>query len=130
MFDVLVNRTGRKGDHVLATPGGHRYGVDHELTFHQEHNLRTILWGWNGDALSAEEIEAFAARWARLRSTGVFPAPNGDMPAVPWPLFYVSGTWPLQVECHFFAASLTGRPAHSRDPPPVTSRCAPDIQTR
>ena len=114
VFDVLVNNADRKGDHVLPMPGGHRYGVDHGLTFHQEHKLRTVLWGWIGEALSAEElegidrvlaglqaelgsqlaelltaeeIEAFAARCARLRTAGEFPAPSGNMPAVPWPLF-------------------------------------------
>ena len=114
VFDVLVNNADRKGDHVLAMPGGHRYGVDHGLTFHQEHKLRTVLWGWIGEELSAEElagidrvlegldgelglqlaklltgdeIAAFAARCARLRSAGMFPAPTGGMPAVPWPLF-------------------------------------------
>ncbi|MDK1329098.1 SCO1664 family protein [Arthrobacter sp. zg-Y1143] len=114
VFDVLTNNADRKGDHVLAMAGGHRYGVDHGLTFHQEHKLRTVLWGWIGDALSAEELEgidrvldglqgelgsqlaklltaeevaAFAARCVRLRSAGQFPAPAGDMPAVPWPLF-------------------------------------------
>ncbi|MCQ1954487.1 SCO1664 family protein [Arthrobacter sp. zg-Y238] len=114
VFDVLVNNADRKGDHVLAMADGHRYGVDHGLTFHSEHKLRTVLWGWIGDELSAEElagvdrvveglqgelgsqlaklltaeeIEAFAARCVRLRSAGMFPAPSGDMPAVPWPLF-------------------------------------------
>ncbi|MDM7991521.1 SCO1664 family protein [Arthrobacter sp. zg-Y877] len=114
VFDVLVNNADRKGDHILAMAGGHRYGVDHGLTFHHEHKLRTVLWGWIGDSLSAEELEgvdrvllglegelgsqlaklltaeeiaSLAARCARLRSAGVFPAPSGDMPAVPWPLF-------------------------------------------
>lgn len=32
VFDVLVNNDERKGDHGL--------------TFHSEHNLRTVLWGW------------------------------------------------------------------------------------
>ncbi|UWX97370.1 SCO1664 family protein [Arthrobacter zhaoxinii] len=114
VFDVLVNNADRKGDHILAMADGHRYGVDHGLTFHSDHKLRTVLWGWIGDELSAEEFEgvdrvlagldgelgsqlaklltaeevaALAARCARLRSAGLFPAPSGDMPAVPWPLF-------------------------------------------
>ena len=35
---------------------GHRFGVDHGLTCHSEHKLRTVLWGWIGEALSAEEL--------------------------------------------------------------------------
>lgn len=114
VFDILVNNADRKGNHILAMPGAHRYGVDHGLTFHREHKLRTVLWGWLGetltdeeaagidrvtgglggelgarldDLLSAEEIAALAARCTMLRAAGRFPAPSGQMPAVPWPLF-------------------------------------------
>ncbi|WP_066522575.1 SCO1664 family protein [Curtobacterium ammoniigenes] len=114
VFDVLVNNADRKGGHVLAMSDGHRFGVDHGLTFHVEHKLRTVLWGWVGDALLADEIagvERLAAalrgslgaqladlltasevsrveqRCARLLDRGSFPAPRGSMPAVPWPLF-------------------------------------------
>ena len=114
VFDAIVNNADRKGDHILAMSGGHRHGVDHGLTFHHEDKLRTVLWGWVGEPLtaeemggigriadalggelgrslpellSAEEIDALAARCARLRADGCFPAPGGEMPAVPWPLF-------------------------------------------
>ncbi|WP_269937426.1 SCO1664 family protein [Arthrobacter sp. HY1533] len=114
LFDVMVNNADRKGDHILAMPDGQRHGVDHGLTFHRDHKLRTVLWGWQGDdltsdeengidrvseglngglgrdladLLSSEEIASLAARCARLRSAGQFPAPSGEMPAVPWPLF-------------------------------------------
>ncbi|MET4060302.1 putative repeat protein (TIGR03843 family) [Arthrobacter sp. UYP6] len=114
VFDVVVNNADRKGDHILAMANGHRYGVDHGLTFHSENKLRTVLWGWIGEALNAEELEgidrvlagldgelgstlaklltveeiaALAARCARLRMRGQFPAPGGQMSAVPWPLF-------------------------------------------
>ncbi|TFD85125.1 SCO1664 family protein [Cryobacterium serini] len=114
VFDVVVNNADRKGDHILAMTDGHRHGVDHGLTFHVEPKLRTVLWGWLGDALStdeldgidrvkaglsgelgtalaglvsAEELTAFVARCDQLRSEARFPAPSGDMPAVPWPLF-------------------------------------------
>ena len=114
VFDIIVNNADRKGDHILAMTDGHRHGVDHGLTFHRDHKLRTVLWGWLGDALtdeehegigrvseglrgglgqnltdllSAEEIASLAARCARLRRAGQFPAPSGEMPAVPWPLF-------------------------------------------
>lgn len=114
VFDIVVNNADRKGNHILAMRDGHRYGVDHGLTFHRDHKLRTILWGWLGDPLTAEErdgierlseelrgdlgqqladllsapeIAALDARCSRLRTTGRLPAPAGEMPAVPWPLF-------------------------------------------
>ena len=114
VFDIVVNNADRKGAHVLAMADGHRHGVDHGLTFHVEHKLRTVLWGWLGDELTADELDgidrvraqldgdlgaalaelltspeiaALAARCNRLRRNGRFPAPHGHMPAVPWPLF-------------------------------------------
>lgn len=114
VFDVLVNNADRKGGHVLPMTDGHRYGVDHGVTFHVEHKLRTVLWGWLGLALDAdevagvqrvrsaaagelgerlagllsqEEVAALDARCDALVRAGRFPAPGGDMPAVPWPLF-------------------------------------------
>lgn len=114
VFDAVVNNADRKGDHILAMANGHRHGVDHGLTFHRDHKLRTVLWGWLGDPLTAderdgidrvseelhgglgqnlaellsrEEIETLAERCARLSSAGRFPAPSGGMRAVPWPLF-------------------------------------------
>lgn len=114
VFDVVVNNADRKGNHILAMTDGHRHGVDHGLTFHADHKLRTVLWGWIGDTLtaeecdgihrvseglrhglgrklagllSAEEIASLVARCDRLRSAGRFPAPSGEMSAVPWPLF-------------------------------------------
>lgn len=114
VFDAVVNNADRKGDHILAMTDGHRHGVDHGLTFHRDHKLRTVLWGWLGDPLtaeeldgidrvseglngglgrnladllSAEEIASLAARCAGLRLAGRFPAPSGEMSAVPWPLF-------------------------------------------
>ena len=56
VFDVLVNNADRKGGHVLEMPTGHRYGVDHGVTFHHEPKLRTVLWGWHGEPLTDEEI--------------------------------------------------------------------------
>ena len=114
VFDVLVNNADRKGGHILPLPGGHRHGVDHGVTFHVEPKLRTVLWGWLGDVLDPDEVTgvaqvraglagglgaeltellsraeltAFAARCDRLLEDGRFPGPEGDMPAVPWPLF-------------------------------------------
>ncbi|MCM3659933.1 SCO1664 family protein [Georgenia satyanarayanai] len=114
VFDVLANNADRKAGHVLAMAGGHRYGVDHGLTFHAEHKLRTVLWGWAGGELEAEEADgvgrvraalggdlgaalagllteveltALAARCERLLATGRLPAPREGYPPIPWPPF-------------------------------------------
>ncbi|WP_156374206.1 SCO1664 family protein [Cellulomonas sp. Leaf334] len=114
VFDVVVNNADRKGGHILPTAEGHRYGVDHGVSFHVEHKLRTVLWGWRGEPLDVaeiagvervlsgidgdlgqrlsellddEEVAALATRCERLIHDGVFPGPSGDMPAFPWPFF-------------------------------------------
>ncbi len=114
VLDVVLNNADRKGGHVLEMPGGHRHGVDHGLTLHAEHKLRTVLWGWIGEPLTDEEragvervrdalgsglstaledyvtgaeIEALLARCDALLDAGRFPAPSGEMPPVPWPPF-------------------------------------------
>lgn len=112
VLDVLVNNADRKGGHVLEMTDGHRYGVDHGVTFHPEPHLRTILWGWVGqpltaaeldgvravasaldgelgaalgELLEADEVSACRERAERLLTTGVFPEPEGEMPSIPWP---------------------------------------------
>jgi uncharacterized repeat protein (TIGR03843 family) len=114
VFDVLVNNADRKGGHVLAMTGGHRYGVDHGVTFHTDPKLRTVLWGWAGapvpdadlarvqavrDALlgdlgealagllAEDEVRALGRRCTRLLDAGVMPAPHGHGPVIPWPPF-------------------------------------------
>ena len=116
VFDAIVNNADRKGGHVLPMPDGHRYGIDLGLTFHVDHKLRTVLWGWVGESLRAEEVDgvqrvraalrpggtllsqlgpllskdeldAFAERCDRMLADPRFPAPSGWMPATPWPLF-------------------------------------------
>jgi uncharacterized repeat protein (TIGR03843 family) len=114
VFDTVVNNADRKGGHVLAMTGGHRYGVDHGLTFHIEHKLRTVLWGWAGDTLHDEdltcleklaaqlhdqlgerlcelltphEVEATRRRVKRLLRTGTLPEPGQGWRAIPWPPF-------------------------------------------
>lgn len=114
VFDIVVNNADRKGGHILEMTDGHRHGIDHGLTFHAEHKLRTVLWGWIGEELTADElahvervrlaladelgktladlitddeITSLVARCDRLLKEREFPAPEGDMPAVPWPPF-------------------------------------------
>lgn len=114
VFDILANNADRKGGHVLEVADGHRYGVDHGVTFHADHKLRTVLWGWLGEPLTEDElagvqrvltavrgplgdrlaehlddleIEALARRCVRLAERAVLPSPRGDWPAIPWPPF-------------------------------------------
>lgn len=58
-----------------ATGTGTTSGTDGALG----HRLRGLL--------APDEVAALAERCDRLLRTARFPAPEGDMPAVPWPLF-------------------------------------------
>lgn len=114
VYDVLVNNADRKGGHVLAMPGGHRLGVDHGVTLHHEPKLRTVLWGWAGTPLTADEaavvgvvlakvrgelgeelgfhlteheISALERRCERLLARGRLPEPSRGWPPIPWPPF-------------------------------------------
>jgi uncharacterized repeat protein (TIGR03843 family) len=114
VFDAVVNNADRKGGHLLPTPDGHIFGVDHGVCFSVEDKLRTLLWAWRGRRierefadelrslrtdldgalceqlsalLSAAEVHATRRRVDRLLATGKYPLPTGDWPAVPWPPF-------------------------------------------
>ena len=112
LFDAVVNNADRKGGHVLGMPDGHRYGVDHGVTFNADPKLRTVLWGWAGESLHAteragleklvddpdldhqlaglltgHEIATFHARCRTLLRRGVFPRASSQWPAIPWPAF-------------------------------------------
>ena len=115
LFDVVVNNADRKGGHVLSMADGHRYGVDHGVSFHVQDKLRTVLWGWAGSPLHDDELAALTrlgtdevrlplrgalrellteaellaldGRVRRLLETGAMPVPGGGWPAIPWPPF-------------------------------------------
>ena len=115
VLDAVMNNTDRKGGHILPVDAGrHVYGVDHGVTFSPVPKLRTVLWGWRGDPLEADEIEglerirvaldgdlgrtlsgllarvevrATMRRTDALLASGRFPFPSPDWPAVPWPPF-------------------------------------------
>ena len=114
VLDAVINNADRKGGHLLPTPTGRVYGVDHGVCFNSDEKLRTVLWGWAGDPLSEAEIdvlirlrtdldgalgEALSAlltvtevrrtrrRADRLLSSALFPQPSDRWPPVPWPPF-------------------------------------------
>ncbi|MEU1705836.1 SCO1664 family protein [Streptomyces sp. NPDC005706] len=114
VLDAVINNADRKGGHLLPTADGRLYGIDHGVTFNTEDKLRTLLWGWAGEPLTAEaaevlgvlrgslaeggglagrlaplitpaEIDATRARVDALLATGLHPEPGGEWPAIPWP---------------------------------------------
>ncbi|MFC9299378.1 SCO1664 family protein [Streptomyces sp. NPDC057011] len=114
VLDAVINNGDRKGGHLLPGPDGRLYGIDHGVTFHAEDKLRTLLWGWAGEPLTAEacevlvsltaelaegaplatrlaelitavELAAVRDRVAQLLRTGVHPQPSGQWPSIPWP---------------------------------------------
>lgn len=114
VFDVVTNNTDRKGGHVLPAVGGHRWGVDHGVCFHVDDKLRTVLWGWAGEALdevelagvervldglagelgralrpllTRPEIDAVRRRCERLLRQRTLPEPRDGWPSIPWPPF-------------------------------------------
>ncbi|MFN8098326.1 MAG: SCO1664 family protein [Dermatophilaceae bacterium] len=111
VLDVLLNNADRKGAHAFRHDG-RMYAVDHGVTFHVEHKLRTVLWGWEGEPLTdgdaervdalrialdrtladelaglltAREIEALHARVSGLLRRPRLPRAGGGWPAIPWP---------------------------------------------
>jgi len=114
LFDAVVNNADRKGGHLLPAPDGRIYGVDHGICFAEEPKLRTLLWAWRGvpfdadeltmlgrvrsgldgslgaelgDLLAPAEVDATARRAEHLIHFGVFPEPDPERPAIPWPPF-------------------------------------------
>jgi uncharacterized repeat protein (TIGR03843 family) len=114
VLDAVINNADRKGGHLLPTADGRLYGIDHGVTFNTENKLRTLLWGWAGEPLTPEaidalkglqealtaegalagrlsalitaaELDATRARVAVLLETGRHPEPSGEWPAIPWP---------------------------------------------
>ncbi|MEU7210475.1 SCO1664 family protein [Streptomyces sp. H23] len=114
VLDAVINNADRKGGHLLPAAGERLYGIDHGVTFNAENKLRTLLWGWAGDPLTAEalavldalrqalkdggtlatrlaalitgaELDATRARVDALLASGRHPEPSGEWPAIPWP---------------------------------------------
>ncbi|MFD4948401.1 SCO1664 family protein [Streptomyces sp. NPDC058239] len=114
VLDAVINNGDRKGGHLLPAPDGRLYGIDHGVTFNTDDKLRTLLWGWAGEPLTAEavevvdrlgaelapgsslvtrlaelitavEIEALRGRVEGLRTSGKHPEPSGEWPSIPWP---------------------------------------------
>ena len=114
LFDAIINNTDRKIGHLLPLDEKTLFGCDHGVTFHTDDKLRTVLWQWADEPftpeeiallekaqlslagelgqllaplLTVQEIHETTRRVGELLSSGTFPLPNPDWPAVPWPAF-------------------------------------------
>lgn len=114
VLDVLLANADRKAAHLTLDAEGRLRGFDHGLSLHVEDKLRTVLWGWAGQPLTAEEsacveavldaleedlgdvlgellsvpeVEALRSRALALRGRGTFPDPPGERYPLPWPLW-------------------------------------------
>ncbi|MFF4531079.1 SCO1664 family protein [Streptomyces sp. NPDC001407] len=114
VLDAVINNGDRKGGHLLPAADGRLYAIDHGVTFNADDKLRTLLWGWAGEPLPEEaiealrrlsadladgsrlagrlaelitpaEISALRERVADLLRTGRHREPSGQWPAIPWP---------------------------------------------
>jgi hypothetical protein len=114
LFDYLVNNADRKGGHCLLDGQGHLWGIDHGITFHASHKLRTVIWDFAGQPIaddmlndvdklsqtlsdcdsefyksltsliSETEVNAFSSRIRRILKSKKHPQP-GPGPNYPWP---------------------------------------------
>ncbi|MEY4958779.1 MAG: phosphatidylinositol kinase [Actinobacteria bacterium] len=111
LFDAVINNTDRKIGHLLMDTEHNLFGIDHGVSLHSENKLRTVLWQWRGlqlteiekaqlqrfiaerepitasllNLITALEVDALFVRVSSLISAGIFPEPNGEWPAIPWP---------------------------------------------
>ncbi len=112
LFDHLTNNADRKLSHCLLDTTGKVWGIDHGLTFNEEPKLRTVMWQFMGEPISASltadlarfaaeqesidkvlrpwltraEIDAFHARVEAMLSTGRYPqlSPYRNIPYGWW----------------------------------------------
>jgi uncharacterized repeat protein (TIGR03843 family) len=113
-FDYIANNADRKGGHCLKGEDGHIWTIDHGLTFHPEHKLRTVIWDFAGQPipddiledlqqlqraldqpssslvsdltplLTSREIVMLRHRLDRILTTGIFPLPGAGR-NIPYP---------------------------------------------
>ncbi|MCY3923346.1 MAG: SCO1664 family protein [Chloroflexi bacterium] len=115
LFDWMANNADRKGGHILKGVGDQLWGIDNGLSFHQDEKLRTVIWDYAGEPISAEligdveelipsldgggtaaaslagllsdgEIDLLRRRAERVLDEGHLPAPPPGRRAYPWPL--------------------------------------------
>ncbi len=108
-FDIIINNTDRKSGHCLLGADDRIWAIDHGVAFHHEFKLRTVIWDFVDEPISAElcrdieglvasppqalhdllnvfERDAMLTRAGALRTTGKFPDDDTGGRRWPWPL--------------------------------------------
>ena len=68
VLDAVINNSDRKGSHCLRDADGRLWAIDHGVTFSPTPKLRTVLWGWAGNACARATSRCSRCsgrRWSR-----------------------------------------------------------------
>ena len=66
LFDVVINNADRKSGHCLRDRADHVWGIDHGVSFHCAVKLRTVIWDYEGEPITAADLAALGKFGARL----------------------------------------------------------------
>ena len=72
-FDLVVNSTDRKANHLLRDDSGKLWSIDHGLTFHSDIKIRTVIWDFGSQPIPEPLLDALTDIGSQLQS------PNGQM---------------------------------------------------
>ena len=115
LFDMIINNADRKGSHILLDENEKIWLIDHGLCFHADPKLRTVIWDFSGQTITAglikdslnlnemlaeqsalyqsltelldhSEIKAMRSRIEKIAEEKTFPAPEKNRRTYPWPL--------------------------------------------
>ena len=67
-FDLVVNSTDRKANHLLMGDGGKIWSIDHGLTFHSEMKVRTVIWDFSSEPIPPPLLDSLTGLRERLDS--------------------------------------------------------------
>ena len=61
LFDYVVNNADRKSGHCLFGYDERVWAIDHGICFHQEYKLRTVIWEFSDEEISADLLDDLAS---------------------------------------------------------------------
>ena len=71
LFDWMINNADRKGGHVLLDSDDRIWAIDHGICFHPEYKLRSVIWEYAGQPISAELLENLTRFEANLTNSPI-----------------------------------------------------------